>query len=63
MCGHMDPMYPSPLKLGDHDLPGVEQAKHLGYGLCNMEYGAPVKRAQFIDSSVQIQEYFGFEQI
>ena len=65
MCGHMDPVYPSPLKLGDHDLPWVEHATHLGHELhqlCNMEYDASVKRAQFIESSVQIQETFAFAQ-
>lgn len=65
MCGHIDPVYPSPLKLGDHDLPWVENATHLGHELhqlCNMEHDASVKRAQFIEYSVQIQETFGFAQ-
>ena len=63
MCGHMDPVYPVPLKLGDRDLPWVVHATHLGHELhqmCNMEYDAHVKRAQFIEASVQIQETFGF---
>ena len=41
MCGHMDPVYPAPLKLGDDDLPWVVHATHLGHELhqmCNMEY-------------------------
>ena len=63
MCGHMDPVYPAPLKLGDDDLPWVVHATHLGHELhqmCNMEYDAHVKRAQFIETSVQIQETFAF---
>ena len=59
----MDPVYPLPLKLGDHDLPWVVHATHLGHELhqmCNMEYDISVKRAQFIDSSVKIQETFSF---
>ena len=63
MCGHMKPVYPALLKLGDHDLPWVEHATHLGHELhqmCTMEYDANVKRAQFIENSVQIQESFNF---
>ena len=63
MCGHMDPVYPLPLKLGDHELPWVVHATHLGHELhqvCNMEYDISVKRAQFIESSVKIQETFSF---
>jgi hypothetical protein len=63
MCGHMAAVYPSPLQLGDHDLPWVEHATHLGHELhqmCNMEYDANIKRAQFIEASVQIGETFGF---
>ena len=63
MCGHMDPVYPVPLKLGDHDLPWVEHANHLGHHLhqmCTMEYDVKVKRAQFIETSVQIRETFSF---
>ena len=59
----MDPVYPDPLKLGDRDLPWVVHATHLGHELhqmCNMECDAHVKRAQFIETSVQIQETFGF---
>ena len=63
MCGHMEPVYPASLKLGDHDLPWVEHATHLGHELhqmCDMEHDAHVKRAQFIENSVQIQETFSF---
>ena len=63
MCGHMNAAYPAPLQLGDHDLPWVEHATHLGHELhqlCSMEYDANIKRAQFIENSVQIRETFGF---
>ena len=62
-CGHMDPVYPVPLKLGDHDLPWVVHANHLGHELhqtCNMEFDVNIKRAQFIDTAVQIQNTFSF---
>ena len=64
-CGHMDTEYPSPLQLCGRDLPWVQHATHLGHELhqlCNMEFDANVKRAQFIDESVKIQETFGFAQ-
>ena len=63
MCGHMGQDYPLALNLGDHELPWVEHASHLGHELhqmCNMDFDATVKRAQFIEQSVQIQECFGF---
>ena len=63
MCGHLNAVYPSPLQLGDHVLPWVEHATHLGHELhqlCNMEYDANIKRAQFIETAVQISETFGF---
>ena len=63
MCGHMEPNYPLPLKLGDHELPWVVHASHLGHELhqmCNMDFDAQTKRAQFINNSVQIQESFSF---
>ena len=63
MCGHMDPVYPVPLQLGDHELPWVQHATHLGHELhqmCDMEHDAQVKRAQFIENAVQIRETFSF---
>ena len=63
MCGHMDPVYPSPLKLCDRDLPWVTHGTHLGHELhqlCDMEFDANIKRAQFIKTAVQIQEKFSF---
>ena len=65
MCGHMDPVYPLPVQLCDRDLPWVEHATHLGHELhqlCNMEFDTNIKRAQFIETSVQLQETFGFAQ-
>ena len=62
-CGHMDPVYPAPLQLCGRDLPWVEHATHLGHELhqmCNMEYDTKVKRAQFVENSVKLQESFGF---
>ena len=61
----MDPVYPAPLQLCGRDLPWVEYATHIGHELhqmCNMEYDANIKRAQFIENSVKIQESFGFAQ-
>ena len=63
MCGYMDPAYPAPLKLCGRDLPWVVHATHLGHELhqlCNMEFDANMKRGQFIDNSVKIQETFSF---
>ena len=47
MFGHMNAVYPSPLQL---------------HQLFNMEYDANVKRGQFIETSIQIRETFGFAQ-
>ena len=63
MCGYMDPDYPAPLKLCGRDLPWVVHATHLGHELhqlCTMEFDANMKRGQFIDNSVKIQETFSF---
>ena len=59
----MDAVYPSPMQLCGRDLPWVQHATHLGHELhqmCNMEFDANIKRAQFIECSVKIQESFGF---
>ena len=59
----MDPDYPTPLQLCGLDLPWVQHATHLGHELhqmCDMEFDANTKRAQFIQSSVRIQEAFRF---
>ena len=63
MCGHQDPVYPLPLQLCGADLPWVEHALHLGHELhqnCTMEYDANIKRAQFIETAMDIQETFKF---
>ena len=65
MCGFMNADYPTPLQLCGTDLPWVEHATHLGHELhqlCNMEFDANIKRGQFIDTSVKIQETFSFAQ-
>ena len=63
MCGHQDPVYPLPVQLCGQDLPWVQHALHLGHELhqlCTMEYDANIKRAQFIESAMDIQETFKF---
>ena len=63
MCGQIDTEYPKPLQLCGQDLPWVQHATHLGHELhqtCNMEFDANMKRAQFIENSVQIRETFHF---
>ena len=65
LCGHMDAVNPSHMQLCGRDLPWVQHATHLGHELhqmCNMEFDANIKRAQFIECSVKIQESFGFAQ-
>ena len=56
MCGKMaNVSYPAELFLKGRALPWVETASHLGHELhqsCNMEFDAKVKRAKFIDTSV-----------
>ena len=54
---------PAPLLLGGHVLPFVAQADHLGNILTeqgSMEQDTAVKRARFIQSSVEIREQFKF---
>ena len=54
---------PAPLRLGERDLPWVHTASHLGHELHEsgeMEYDAKVKRADFIDKSLDIRDTFGF---
>ena len=56
-------MKPAPLILGGRELPWVATASHLGHELHesgNMEHDAKVKRAEFIDKSVEIRETFKF---
>ena len=52
---------PAPLTLCGHQLPWVESAVHLGHELHEsglMDHDAVVKRAQFIDSSVEMRSLF-----
>ena len=63
MCGYMDPDYPLPLQLCGQTLPWVQHGTHLGHELhqmCNMDMDISMKRAEFIETSVQIRETFGF---
>ena len=52
---------PSPLMLCGHQLPWVESAVHLGHELHEsgtMDHDAVVKRAQFIEKSVEVRKMF-----
>ena len=64
MCGRLSNFsYPAKLLLNGRPLPWVETATHLGHELhqnCNMDYDAKVKRAKFIDTSVDIRTMFSF---
>ena len=63
MCGYDDPVYPLPLKLAGQSLPWVQHGTHLGHELHqlgNMDMDISMKRAEFIETSVQIRETFGF---
>ena len=54
---------PAPLILCGRELPYVQQADHLGNMLTeqgNMDHDAEIKRARFIQSSVEIREVFKF---
>ena len=55
--------YPKELLLNGKELPWVQSALHLGHELtqeCDMEHGAWVSRAKFIDKSNDIMEMFHF---
>ena len=64
MCGKLNNVsYPVHLQLYGVDLPWVTHATHLGHELhqlCTMEFDAKLKRADFIRSSTDIREQFGF---
>ena len=52
-------VYPSPVQLDGKDLPWVVTADHLGHTLhqlVTMDQDAKIKRAKFIDKSVEIRE-------
>ena len=55
--------YPEQLMLLGRPLPWVEQADHLGHVLhqsCTMDHDAAIKRAKFIDKTVELRETFSF---
>ena len=64
MCGKMNNVvYPAPFQLYGVDLPWVTHATHLGHELhqdCTMEYDAKTKRGNFIGTSTDIRDMFGF---
>ena len=64
MCGKVNNVvYPVHLQLYGVDLPWVTHATHLGHELhqdCTMEYDAKMKRADFMRSSTDMREMFGF---
>ena len=63
MCGYQDPVYPLPLQLLGQDLPWVQHALHLGHELhqeCKMDYDVTIKRAQYIETAMDIQDTFYF---
>ena len=54
---------PDPLMLAGRELPWVQTATHLGHELHEsgkMEHDAKIKRAEFIDKSVEVRETFKF---
>jgi hypothetical protein len=59
-CGRLNNVvYPSPVQLDGKDLPWVVTADHLGHTLhqlVTMDQDARIKRAKFIDKSVEIRE-------
>ena len=63
MCGRRKQEKPAPLKLYGVELPWVQSATHLGNELCEdgtMDKDMKVKRAAFIDRSLQLREKFSF---
>ena len=65
MCGPnvQNPVYPAPLQLYGVDLPWVTHATHLGHELnqdCTMDKDTRMKRANYIQSSVEIRNMFSF---
>ena len=58
-----DCKFPANVSLNGKELPWVKSALHLGHKLtqeCNMEHGAWISRAKFIDKAVDIKEMFSF---
>ena len=63
-CGRMkNVQYPAPVKLYGKDLPWVVSADHLGHSLhqmISMDQDCRVKRAKFIDKTVELREQLYF---
>ena len=63
-CGRMaNVQYPAPVKLDGKDLPWVTSAEHLGHTLHQlgtMDQDCKIKRAKFINKSVEIREQLAF---
>ena len=64
-CGRKRLEEPTPLKLYGVEFPWVKSATHLGNELCEGEDGTmctdvKIKRAAFIDRSLQVREQFSF---
>ena len=56
-------VYPSMLKLGDHTLPWVETAEHIGHTLHQsgkMDHDSKIKRAIYIGKTSEIRRNFGW---
>ena len=64
LCGKTGKVdYPAKLYLNNRKLPFVEEALHLGHHLhqsCNFDYDVQVKKAKFINTSVEIRDTFSF---
>ena len=63
MCGSLEKVYPKPLTLFGRSLPWVEHGTHLGHEFhqsCSMDMDITKKRADFIETAVQIKETFSF---
>ena len=63
MCGSQETVYPEALTLFGQSLPWVEHGTHLGHELhqsCRMDMDIGIKRAQFIETAIQIRDTFSF---
>ena len=64
LCGRINNVvYPAPIELDGKELPWVVTADHLGHTLhqlVNMDQDAKIKRAKYIDRSVEIREQLHF---
>ena len=62
-CGIDTTLYNIPIQLCGQDLPWVQTAVHLGHELHQlgtMEYDVSMKRAQYIETAMDMQETFKF---